>query len=126
MQALLHDDDKFSQFAGSFLSQAKHELDLLPAEMPYASKDVQAILAENKVMRLGGLRALYFSHSLAQGLCYIDGMEVSFACDVADAVKLLCDNVIVTPEQLSPWQNNEHFLTFITEQVNAGYWYFSE
>ncbi len=126
LQQFLDDDVKFSQFAGSFLSQAKHELDLLTPELPFTKEDVGFTIKENNLQKLGGLRAFYFSHSLNEGRCYIDGAEVLFAGEVAGAVKLMCDNVSLTPEQLLPWQDNDAFLSFLTEQINAGYWYFAQ
>lgn len=126
LQHFLDDDEKFRQFAGCFLTQAKHELDLLSAEIPFSFEDVNFAMQENSLHKLGGLRAFYFTESVGQGLCYIDGVEVNFAPDIAPVVQMLCDNVELSPEQLAPWQDNTEFLAFLTEHINTGYWYFSQ
>ncbi len=125
LSQLLDNDDIVKQFIGCFMTKAKHELDLVAADEPLTKSDISEILTTNSLMRLGGLRAFYFSDTVAQGICYIDGCEVNFAAEIAPAVKLLCDNVEVTPQQLAQWHNNENFTQFMTDQINIGYWYFS-
>jgi len=123
---LLDDESLFKRFVGSFFTQAKHELDLQVDEDGYDIEEVKAALAQNNLMKLGGLRAFYFPKSLHEGLCYIDGAEVSFDPNIAPAVQLLCDNVCVSVEDISPWLANNDFIEFIMAQLNAGYWYFAE
>ena len=122
---LLDNDDFIRQFTGTYLTQAKHELDLVESEEAFEAEDVSEILADNTLMRLGGLRAFYFTESVENGLCYIDGAEHKFSPEIAGAVKLLCDNVVVTPEQIEPWRSNSDFIDFICPLLNRGYWYFS-
>jgi len=122
---VINNDDIFRQFVGCFLTQAKHELDLLAADIPYSDEDITEALAQANLNRLGGLRAFYFPETLKHGLCYIDGQEVNFPTDIAPIIKLLCDNVIVTQGELSAWQNNQNFISFIKTQLDSGYWYFS-
>jgi 50S ribosomal protein L16 3-hydroxylase len=122
---VINNDGVFRQFVGCFLTQAKHELDLIPADEPHNHEDIQAALAQADLKRLGGLRAFYFPETLTEGLCYIDGQQVCFPAEIAPVVKLLCDNVMVTKEELSVWQSNKNFITFIESQLNCGYWYFS-
>jgi len=123
---LLANDNLVRQFIGCFMTKAKHELDLLPMDEPLTSTDISEILTTNSLKRLGGLRAFYFSESIEQGVCYIDGSEYTFAASIAPAIKLLCDHVELLPEQLILWRENNDFAEFITEQINAGYWYFAE
>jgi 50S ribosomal protein L16 3-hydroxylase len=122
---LLENDDFIRQFTGVYLTQAKHELALVESEEAFEPEDVSEILAENKLMRLGGLRAFYFTESVDKGLCYIDGVEHKFAPEITEVVKLLCDNVTITTEKMSKWRNNDDFLNFICPLLNTGYWYFS-
>jgi 50S ribosomal protein L16 3-hydroxylase len=123
---LLDNDAVVKQFIGCYMTKAKHELDLMPADEPLTPADISGILMTNSLMRLGGLRAFYFSDTVELGICYIDGNEYNFASEIAPAIKLLCDNVEVQPEQLTKWHENETFTQFICEQINAGYWYFAE
>ncbi len=126
MLKLFDNDDLFRKFAGSFLSEPKHELDLAPGDVGLAHDDIINVLKHHSIMRLGGLRAFYYTETVDKGLCYINGEEVGFPAEIATAVKLLCDNVRVTPSMLNAWQNNEMFIEFLKLQFELGYWYFSE
>lgn len=123
---LFDNDALIKQFIGCFMTKAKHELDLLPADEPLTADDISEILTTNNLMRLGGLRAFYFQETIELGICYIDGNEYKFPAEIYKAIQLLCDNVCLTPQQLQPWHNNDAFLTFLAQQMNSGYWYFSE
>jgi len=133
---VLADDALMRAFIGSHLSQAKHELDRCEEDIGgYTRGDVSQILKQAtepgavqpvyNLQRLGGLRAFYFSDMLASGVCYINGEPHPFDVGIAPVIKLLCDQVTLSPQELTSWCENEHFIDFITEQINAGYWYFA-
>ena len=126
LQQILDNDDTFRSFAGSYMSQAKHEMDLVPNEEPFSDEDITDILSQTNLLRLGGLRAFYFTDTVTQGICYINGEEVNFDTQLVDIIKLMCDNVCVTPEQLETWRDNTAFIYFIKQQLDLGYWYFSQ
>jgi len=126
LQQLLNNDDVFRNFAGSYLSQAKHELDLAVIDEPLADEDISEILAANHLKRIGGLRAFYFTETIDSGICYIDGNEVTFSPEIVPVIKLFCDQVSVSVDELSTWRTNTEFVQFISEQIEAGYWYFAE
>jgi len=125
LSSVIDNDDTFRQFVGCFLTEAKHELDLLAADEPYSNQDIEAALSEANLQRLGGLRAFYFPETINFGFCYIDGQQVDFPEEIAPIIKLLCDNVIVSQVALNDWKNNEKFIDFIKTQLDIGYWYFS-
>jgi len=125
LQQLLDNDEVFRNFTGSYMTQAKHELDLVPNEEPFTDEEVSDILSQANLMRLGGLRAFYFTETLNQGVCYINGAEVCFEPSLAPAIQLLCNNVCVTPDLLAPWKANTAFIAFIKTQIDLGYWYFA-
>ncbi|WOH38014.1 cupin domain-containing protein [Thalassotalea fonticola] len=126
LQQLIDNEPLMRQFAGSFLSQAKHELDLQTDDEQYSNDVISELLQSNKLKRLGGLKAFYFSDSVAQGLFYINGEEHTVSADIIPAVKLLCDNVTVRHELMNDFANNENFISFLGEQLDVGYWYFGE
>ena len=138
LQRLLDDDELFKNFAGNFLTNAKHDLDLMPSEEPFEQGEVSELLALHAIKRLGGLRAFYFEDFLEGSLegslednnndsvCYINGEQVTFASEIAPAIKLLCDQVIVMPNDLAPWRENEHFVTLMVELLDQGYWFWTE
>ncbi len=121
------DNDKMlRKFIGSFLTEAKHELALEPEENGLTDSDIVNVLKSHSLMRLGGLRAFYFTETVDEGVCFINGEEVCFPAEISPAIKLLCDNVCVTPNTLTHWHMNDAFIEFIKQQIELGYWYFTE
>ena len=126
LQNLLDDEKTFKNFVGNYLTNAKHELDLMASEEPFSHDEVSELLTIHAVKRLGGLRAFYFEDTVNDGICYINGEQVSFASEIASAVKLLCDQLIVTPQELMPWCDNEHFIKLMVGLLDQGYWFWTE
>jgi len=126
VQNLLDDDASFKAFTGQFLTAAKHELDILLPDEPFELSEVSNLLNSHAIKRLGGLRAFYFEDSVTQGLCYINGSELAFSAEIANGVKLLCDKVMLTPDDLSDWSHNAAFVELASELLNQGYWYLAE
>lgn len=121
------DDAKLVEFFGQHLSQAKHELDLEPAPNTYQADDVVAALANNRqLVRIGGLRSLYFDTALAEGSIYINGEKFTLPIELAPAIQLFADNSELTISQLSPWLGQQQLITFICRLLDAGYWYIEE
>lgn len=108
------------------MTQAKHELDLVPNEEPFSNEEITDILSQTSLMRLGGLRAFYFADTIEQGICYINGVEINFDKTLVPVIQLLCDNVCVEPEALAQWRSNSAFIIFIKAQLDLGYWYFAQ
>ncbi len=123
---LLDDDATFKAFTGQFLTNAKHELDILLPDEPFELSEVSNLLHSHAIKRLGGLRAFYFEDTVEQGLCYINGSELAFSAEIANGVKLLCDNVMLMPNDVSSWSQNAAFVELVTELLNQGYWYLAE
>ncbi|MCW8949092.1 MAG: cupin domain-containing protein, partial [Sedimenticola sp.] len=123
---MINDDELFSRFTGEFLSQAKHELDIAPQDDEgYSREEVIGLLQQGTMLhRLGGLRCLYLASGLSQGRFYIDGDEKQLPSEMKAVIQLLCDHSSVSAELLLPWIEQEAFLEFLIEQLNAGYWYF--
>jgi len=126
VQNLLDDEASFKAFTGQFLTAAKHDLDTLLPDEPFEMEEVSNLLNSHAIKRLGGLRAFYFEDTIEQGLCYINGTELQFSSDIANGVKLLCDNVMLSPNAMSEWSHNAAFVELATELLNQGYWYLAE
>ncbi len=126
LQNLVTDDQLLKRFIGSFLSSAKHELDVLIPDEPFECDEVSQLLSTHAIKRLGGLRAFYFEETLTDGICYINGNEVNFDGQIAPAVKLICDQVTVHSKELSAWFENAAFVTLMAELLTQGYWYLAE
>ncbi len=130
LQNLLDNDKLFKNFVGNYLTNAKHELDLMPSEEPFERDEVKELLGIHAVKRLGGLRAFYFESSevgsINDGVCYINGEQISFDNEISPVIKLLCNQLVVTPDELAPWRENEHFITLIITLLDQGYWFWTE
>lgn len=126
LQQVLDNDDVFKHFTGSYLTQAKHEMDLVPNEEPYSGEEITEILSQTSLRRLGGLRAFYFTDTVEQGVCYINGAQINFEPVLSPVIKLMCDNVTLDVARLTDWKDNTAFIHFIQEQLRLGYWYFAQ
>lgn len=126
LQNLLDDDKLFKNFAGNFLTSAKHELDLMPSEEPFEHDEVSELLGIHAIKRLGGLRAFYFEDSIEEGIFYLNGEQVEVNKEITPVVKLLCDQTIVMPNELSPWRSNEDFISLMVTLLDQGYWFWTE
>lgn len=130
LQRLLDDETLVKNFMGSFLTSAKHELDLMPSEEPFGHAEVSELLGMHGIKRLGGLRAFYFEDFLEsdnnKGTFYINGEQITFNSEISPVIKLLCDQVVITPDELAPWRENNYFVTLMAQLLDQGYWFWVE
>lgn len=132
LQAVLNNDQLIADFAGSFLSKTKCQLDLQSLEYPYQADELLEQLMLQPLYRIGGLRCFYVEPSIAQGVCYIDGERHEFGASSASALRALCDletlSYVDLKSALPTLESNTEsaFLNALTTWVNAGYWFFGE
>ncbi len=120
------DDTLVSEFSGRYLTQSKCELDLPEESLGFQTLDVTEQLKLQPLVKLGGLRTLYFETSVADGVLYINGEQLQLSADKEALIALLCDTQELTAQDLSPWLNDDEVVAQLTHWVNAGYWYFDE
>ncbi|PMG74449.1 cupin [Shewanella sp. 10N.286.51.B7] len=120
------DDTLVSEFSGRYLTQSKCELDLPEESLGFQTLDVTEQLKLQPLVKLGGLRTLYFETSVADGVLYINGEQLQISADKEALIALLCDTQELTAQDLSPWLNDDEVVEQLTHWVNAGYWYFDE
>ncbi|MDX2367217.1 MAG: cupin domain-containing protein [Colwellia sp.] len=123
---LLENEQVFKSFVGKFLTNAKHELDLMPSEEPFERDEVSQLLTIHSIKRLGGLRAFYFEDTINEGIFYINGEQKRFSSEIVPVIKLLCDQSIVTSDELAPWYDNDSFLLLMIELLDQGFWFWVE
>ncbi len=126
MQALLDDDAMVADFAGSFLSRTKCQLDLQALEDPFDAPELLELLQQETLVRIGGLRCFYLDATVAQGVCYIDGERYEFGASCKDAVVALCDSESLDYASLATGLGKPEFVLALTLWVNTGYWYFQD
>ena len=120
------DDELVSEFSGRYLTQSKCELDLREQVLDFQAEDIADIISEQPLMRLGGLRCLYFAHSLDSGVMYINGEQAKFGQGKTTLIQALCDQQTLSQADLADWFDDQEVMDTITAWVNAGYWYFEE
>jgi len=127
MLSLLEDDNAIHTFLGLHLSSAKHELAIDPELEQITSSDFLEYFSQDSLLiRLGGLRCLYFNRVLAVSSIYINGEEFTLSSDFEEGMRLLADNMELTYAQLAPWLAQPDFTALLVELVNAGYFYFQD
>ncbi|MCS6180313.1 ribosomal protein uL16 3-hydroxylase [Shewanella baltica] len=119
-------DELVSEFSGRYLTQSKCALDLPDEPLDITQDEVLAWLDEQPLIRLGGLRCLYFDINVAQGVVYINGDKYQLSAELAAVIPLLCDSNQLDKAVLAPWLAHAELLTQLTEWVNLGYWYFED
>ncbi len=126
LQALLDDDTLVADFAGSFLSRTKCQLDLQALDEPLDAAALIDTLQQQPLVRTGGLRCFYVDQTVADGVCYLDGERHAFGAKAQAAVKALCDRDTLTHAPLRAALKLPAFVEALTQWVNAGYWYFED
>jgi 50S ribosomal protein L16 3-hydroxylase len=126
LQAILDDDKLVADFAGSFLSRSKCQLDLQAVEEPLDDSALLASLQQQPLIRTGGLRCFYLDETVEQGVCHVAGERFDFGPACQGAVLALCDHERLDHALLRDWLNQPQFVDALTQWVNDGYWYFEE
>ena len=124
LQTVLEDDATMQDFIGCWLSQPKHALDAPDAPMDYNEAEVLALLQEQPLYRMGGLRCHYFEDSIAQGVFYLNGEKCHLPPESTDAIRHLCDQTELNGELLAEGLKCSAFVNFLTTYVQQGCWYF--
>jgi 50S ribosomal protein L16 3-hydroxylase len=117
-------DTLISEFTGRFLTNSKCELDLPEQKFEFQIEDVLTQLEQQPLIRMGGLRCLYFENSYEQGIVYINGEQVILPHTLVSLIPRLCNLQELTNEVLADYLGNSDFQLLITDWVNSGYWYF--
>jgi len=127
MQSMLDDQETLVGFLGCHLSQAKHELAIDPDQPTLTSDEMMEYIDDNcTLIRLGGLRCLYFEQELAVGSIYINGEKYTLESDLNQGLRLLADFSQLECEQLRPWLKHNQYKTLLAKLINAGYFYFQD
>jgi 50S ribosomal protein L16 3-hydroxylase len=115
-----------ADFAGSFLSRTKCQLDLQALDEPMDEADLLNTLKTQPLVRTGGLRCFYVDATVGEGVCYVDGERHAFGAKAQAAVMALCDHDTVSHTLLRAGLKNPQLVATLTQWVNAGYWYFND
>jgi len=124
LQNILDDKDSLSYFSGCYFTTAKHELDVVIPEIIFKNIDTLSVIGEQPLFKLGGLRCCYLEGSIEQGIFYINGEQYCLPPSLVEGIKKLCNLQKLDLSDISEWKDNDEFMSFITQMINQGYWYF--
>lgn len=122
MLTQLQDEDGFHQWLASFLSQARHELDEQTVEPPFTTEELRNNLAEQGLLRQGGVRCLYLD-ATPQRL-FILGEEIKVPPGGTVLARLLADDPAPAQAMLQQACEAPALCQWLTQLVNRGWWYF--
>ncbi len=126
LQGILDNDALVADFAGSFLSKTKCQLDVRELDEPISAADLLMQLREQPLVRIGGLRCFYVCATVGEGVCYVDGERYALGPACEGAVLALCDRDQLSYAMLRPWLQQGNVAQLLADWVNAGYWYFDD
>ncbi len=124
LQSILEDPQILSNFSGCYFTTAKHELDIVIPEPAFNKDDALAALAEQPLNKLGGLRSCYLEENIDQGIFYINGEQYRLSPSLVPAIKILCNQQQIELQDITEWEKNDEFISFMISLINDGYWYF--
>ncbi|WP_018692649.1 cupin domain-containing protein [Algicola sagamiensis] len=125
MKQLLDDDALFHQWLGSFLSEAKHELDLEAAEPKYTLTEIIETIQSTPLRRLGGVRTFYITepHCIQW---FVNQTCVQLHPDNLAAVQTVTGRQRISASHVEALEADESFWNALTQLINQGYWYFED
>ncbi|WP_435929638.1 JmjC domain-containing protein [Dryocola sp. BD613] len=120
MMDMINQPEDFRQWFGRFATTPRHELDIAPAQPPYAQSEIlDALLQGDSLTRLSGLRVLNVGDS------FFINSEPLMTKNHA-AADALCRFTSVDQQTLGSALQDEAFMAVLTELLNQGYWYFED
>ncbi|WP_226569904.1 ribosomal protein uL16 3-hydroxylase [Mangrovibacter yixingensis] len=118
MLALINDESEFQSWFGEFISQSRHELEIVPPEPPYQSDEVYDSLQQGEELnRPGGLRVLRINDAV-----FVNGEKLQSPHQ--HALLAMADNLSIGKDKLGDALEDPSFLAMLTALVNSGYWFF--
>ena len=125
MLTAIQDKEIIKQWLGVYLSQPKHDMDLLPLDEPVTSDKLITYLSSHVINRAGGVRTFYqlLEDSL---LLSVNSENFSLPVSMLDATKLLTDLTHFEAEQLIPSITCLEFAEMLTKLINEGYYFIQQ
>ncbi|MCF2858149.1 cupin domain-containing protein [Pseudoalteromonas sp. SMS1] len=123
LNTLINDDELYSQWLGTFLSQPKHEMDLAPLEDALVADSLtDEISPEDVIYKAGGVRAMYQVLS-DKILLSINGDTYQIQNEYLEQVKLLTDETFFSFNEVKPALNSLEFKQTLTTLINDGLYF---
>tara|TARA_Y100001956_G_scaffold80973_1_gene97318 strand:+ start:368 stop:1519 length:1152 start_codon:yes stop_codon:yes gene_type:complete len=121
----IQDKEVIKRWLGNYLSQPKHDMDLLPLGEPISSDELANYLSSHVINRAGGVRTFYqlFEDSI---LLSINSETFSLPINMLDAAKLLTDLTYFEASKIIPSVTCLEFAEMLTKLINEGYYFIQQ
>ncbi|TMO55275.1 cupin domain-containing protein [Pseudoalteromonas phenolica] len=121
----IKDKEVIKQWLGVYLSQPKHDMDLLPLDEPITSNELINYVSSQVINRAGGVRTFYqlLDDSL---LISVNNETFSLPVSMLDATKLLTDFSYFEADEIIPSVTCLEFAEMLTKLINEGYYFIQQ
>ncbi|TMP80803.1 50S ribosomal protein L16 arginine hydroxylase [Pseudoalteromonas phenolica] len=121
----IQDKAVIKRWLGNYLSQPKHDMDLLPLDEPISSNELANYISSQVINRTGGVRTFYqlFENSI---LLSVNSETFSLPINMLDATKLLTDLTYFEANEIIPSVSCLEFAEMLTKLINEGYYFIQQ
>ncbi|ALO41988.1 cupin domain-containing protein [Pseudoalteromonas phenolica] len=121
----IKDKEVIKQWLAVYLSQPKHDMDLLPLDEPITSNELINYVSSQVINRAGGVRTFYqlLDDSL---LISVNNETFSLPVSMLDATKLLTDFSYFEADEIIPSVSCLEFAEMLTKLINEGYYFIQQ
>ena len=121
----IQDKEVIKRWLGNYLSQPKHDMDLLPLDEPISSDELADYLSSQVINRAGGVRTFYqlFENSI---LLSVNSETFSLPINMLDAIKSLTDLTYFEANKIIPSVTCLEFAEMLTKLINEGYYFIQQ
>lgn len=121
----INDKQTIRHWLATYLSQPKHDMDLLPLDEHISSDELANYLSSQEINRAGGVRTFY--QKLDNELIFsINNETFILPINMLEAVKLLTDKTTFFSEEIFPALECLDFAQMLTKLINEGFYYILE
>lgn len=121
----IQDKDVIKRWLGNYLSQPKHDMDLLPLGETISSDELANYLSSQVINRAGGVRTFY--QNLEECLLLsVNNESFQLPFNTLSAVKLLTDKTSFDADEIISSLECLEFAEMLTKLINEGFYYILE
>ena len=120
LSTVLSDDALLADFVACHMSEPKHALDAPEEPFDYTESEVVGLLQQQPLIRLGGLRCHYTDHSISEGRFYLNGESCQLSPELAESIRYLCDNTVITGAGLANALDDQGFRHLVNHICPTG------
>ncbi len=122
LMSLLNNEKVKQNWLGEQLSQSRHELDIMPAEPPWAIDELYDYLEDDLALeKVSGLKVLYHASDLST--LFINGESLKLPDGCEAITPLLADRDFFSGHEIKTLIENPALLALLLQLCNQGLWY---